>query len=1044
MSEFKSRPLQEEGRDDAGTFEAHEAESRMELIDTNASSFDENNNENINNLEQDSEEESNQNNSNDDIHPMDITRIDNDEDKLDMVSVLSGTVEGDNDGDDQLHGREEGDSAFFGKNLSKLFDTAEEIDRPGTASTIGSKPSSGHVHQLIHQFQNRNNATAAPSGADAKCVSRPPLAPSRAGLKAPPETKPATDAGDDKRLSVFLRIRPPVGANGKKGNEGSHNTIEIIPDNLSVQGLPSTIRTYPPLNSNAAKVVRAGTHTSSESALKKSLASKSLVASNDDGSCDSGVDNAEVRGVKEYSYSGVFGPNATQEDVYDKIAAPLVDGLFPKNNNNNDLGESALLFTLGVTNAGKTHTVMGAGLEKQKGPSNNKNAKMGDTEPQNEWGIIPRALYDLLSRVKSMNTANPSGPQLQLYMSYLEIYNEHIYDLLPDKSNESISKHFYVGPPALKLRESRRGRIFVRGLARRSVNTVDEGLDYAEQAKKNRHTASNNINANSSRSHSICQFEIAHAPHCSNRHGDQSDRGIDSECETDDESVCSRSSSGSKTSLRRKSTIIWIVDLAGSERSKRTGVMSHTRHQKEAALINASLMNLMRCLREMLNHQPKKCGVTSKGGVVPFRESKLTHMFMNHLTGPAASRTCMIVNVNPAADDYDETQHVLSYATTARNVKISAVDYNRKRRFLAKESKAAEFNEASARTKKKEIKISPVKKIAQIAKKMSPKRMGSDSQPKKRKVAVEPRQQVKRLRSNTTATVSYGVKKAASKSTQATLASAKQSTTSELEHLREENFSLKITIDDLHQQLAESEAEIRKEVVESMSEQLEDNKEWYEQRITKLTNQIALLQSNNSEQNKQSNHEYIAELLERINECEEEMTRMRDDYEAEKEELAVSQLRIANEFEAGIENMVQEHQEEMNAERVKYEKLEQEVGALRHQTEELRVSHDDLLARYNALLEKQQNATKGEEDHNLSGEAEKENPISNLKPTSLKKLPRERCSGVASTSNVVDIVSPKGKRGGWFMKSPAKVGIANGTPPKSSGRSPLGNLKNKH
>ena len=175
-------------------------------------------------------------------------------------------------------------------------------------------------------------------------------------------------------------------------------------------------------------------------------------------------------------------------------------------------------------------------------------------------------------------------------------------------------------------------------------------------AKKNRHTASNNINTESSRSNSICQLEITHSPVVNNGSNGGGKRTgeleADSEYETDDDSsVCSRSSSGSRDTAssgrHRKSTIIWIVDLAGSERSKKT--RSHTRHQKEAALINASLMNLMRCLREMLNHQPKKRGATSKGGVVPFMESKLTHMFMNHLTRSSASRTCMIVNVNPAA-----------------------------------------------------------------------------------------------------------------------------------------------------------------------------------------------------------------------------------------------------------------------------------------------------------------------------------------------------------------------------------------------------------
>lgn len=59
----------------------------------------------------------------------------------------------------------------------------------------------------------------------------------------------------------------------------------------------------------------------------------------------------------------------------------------------------------------------------------------------------------------------------------------------------------------------------------------------------------------------------------------------------------------------------------------------------------------------MLNHQPKKRGANKGAGVVPFRESKLTHMFMNHLTGPSASRTSMIVNVNPGKYMLDNKLH---------------------------------------------------------------------------------------------------------------------------------------------------------------------------------------------------------------------------------------------------------------------------------------------------------------------------------------------------------------------------------------------------
>ena len=1041
MSEFAAGPPEVEERDDSETYELHEPQSRTGAIEANIESTER---QSLNFYDNTNEEtKDGAHNMDNEINAMDISRMDEDDDKLDMVSVLSGTVEGDNDGGDQLQG-DEFATGIFGKNLSKVFDNAEEMDRhlkssssPGAAS-LNSKSSSGNVNQLINKFQNRSNATE-------KSDSRPPLAPMRAGTSVPPVksnhyTVSSGQAADDKRLSVFLRVRPPVGAAGKQGDEGAINTIEVMSIKSSTS-LPSTIRTYPPLHSNAAKVVRVGSrHATSDSSLKKALSSKSLVAANDDGSSDSGTDYAEVRGVKEYSYSGVFGPNATQCEVYDNVAAPLVEGLFPQKNSGDALGESALLFTLGVTNAGKTHTVMGTGFEKRKGVDKKK-AQTNDITPEHEWGIIPRSLHHILSRVKNSNEADPTAPQLQMYMSYLEIYNEQIYDLLPDKSNEVAPRRFCDGPAALKLRESRRGRIFVRGLARRPVNNVRQGLELAQEAKNNRHTASNNINANSSRSHSICQFEIAHVQHCGTT---QPDADVDSECATDDESVCSRSSNGSMKNSKHKSTIIWIVDLAGSERSKKTGVMSHTRHQKEAALINASLMNLMRCLREMLNHQPKKRGVASKGGVVPFRESKLTHMFMNHLTGPAASRTCMIVNVNPAADDYDETQHVLSYAATARNVKISAVDYNRKRRFLAKES-----NAPVGSLPEKKLKTSPVKKLAKIVKKISPKRKASDLLLKKRKM-VEPKQEVKRPRSNYNTIQSYGGKKTSSKSSQAALAVSGQPACAELEELREDNFSLKITIDDLHQKLVEIEAEVRSEVVDMMNEQLQDNKEWYEKRIANLTKQIYSLQSSNTQQAHQDSQKYIDDLLERINECEEEMSRMREDHDAEKEEMALLQLKTANEFESEIENIVQDHLEELQSEQEKSQRLTEEVGTLRHQSEELRVSHCAILAKYNELLTAQHHAPIIDNGSNNTSDSGKENSSlsagsSNLKSPTLKKLPRERCSGVASTATCVDIItSPKKKRGGWFIKSPAKVatGDINTSPMNPNGRSPLRNINN--
>ena len=121
---------------------------------------------------------------------------------------------------------------------------------------------------------------------------------------------------------------------------------------------------------------------------------------------------------------------------------------------------------------------------------------------------------------------------------------------------------------------------------------------------------------------------------------------------------------------RRNMTVtLRIIDLAGSERSKRTRVMQGTAQQKEAAIVNSCLMMLMHCLSVMRINQS---GVSTTAKVqTPFRESKLSHLFMNHLTGPSANCTVMILYVSPSVVDFDETKHVLKYATAARTVQNS-------------------------------------------------------------------------------------------------------------------------------------------------------------------------------------------------------------------------------------------------------------------------------------------------------------------------------------------------------------------------------------
>ena len=974
---------------------------------------------------------------------------DDDDSKIDINSVISGNLENDveeEDGDDN-RANDIHTEVVFGKNLGEIFANAEGIARNSNQVLDGYEPRSNSSNNNTQVTVKRANSSSNLH------PSRPPLAPGRPATANGSMRGVANNNNDNNnlkrkatdqapvvegstRLSVWLRVRPPVCSNDNTGVDGAINTIEVLVDN---NDMPTTIRTYPPPNSNAAKVVRGGGGGGGVSsnnklaimsdALKKAatVLTKSQIDEGRDSDGGGSVDStAEVRGVKEYSYSGVFGPNSTQSDVYDNVARPLVDGLFTqstKNVDDNDvsLGESALLFTLGVTNGGKTHTVLGSGFEK-KMDNNSTNVL------NNDWGIIPRSLDHIIARVNAMNAEATSGPRLQVYLSYLEIYNEGIYDLLPLKSD--VPRRPCDGPPILKLRESRHGRIFVRGLARHVVNNVQHGFELLKTAKNTRHTASNNINANSSRSHSICQLEIAFAPGgttADNSKG-RSHAIADFECDTDDESVCSSKSNSNgqqsdNSNRQRKSSIIWIVDLAGSERSKRTH--SHSIHQREAALINASLMNLMRCLREMLNHQPKKRGVATKGGVVPFRESKLTHMFMNHLTGPAASRTSMIVNVNPGADDYDETQHVLGYASTARNVTISAIDYNRQRQKFVKESAAT-----STSSPKKALSFAKKSgnRLANIVSKLSPK---------KRKIATADSSsdpETKRLRCNSNSDVE--------KSTPNPIA---RGNNDQLQRLREENIIIKSTIDDLRQQLTECENEVREEVVAMMSEQLQESKDWYENRIMQLKQQLAYIQSTTSaaRADGESSNSEITDLFERIDECEDEMKRMREDHIAEVELLNARIIQLTSDHQFAIDNRITEHKLELQLEQTKSKRLESELGALRHQSRELQFSHDNMLAKYNDLVDSTGQCPDKEQIEDINHE--KENPsssVASIQESSpfIRKFRREKVSGVASTASAVDNLSPKKKMTGWFGKSQLAAGELSPTESTGTNRSPLGKI----
>lgn len=321
---------------------------------------------------------------------------------------------------------------------------------------------------------------------------------------------------------------------------------------------------------------------------------------------------------KEYQFTAIFPETTPQETMYRALIQPPLKRFLER-------GEPCLVFCYGNTNSGKTYTVTG-------NPRDSVTA-----------GLVPRTLSTLIQQYygnssnrecekrptheknKDADTGVHTNRNHVLTLSYFEVYNENIFDLLCEENH-----HHH-----LKMKQSlyADSGIDLKQVRQVPIRTQEEGLKYLDAAQRARKTANNAINSVSSRSHAIIRFSYQ-------INKDENNNKKDSTTTAD----------------------FWIVDLAGSERNKRTG---GGRAQKDAVHINKSLMTLNRCLLALRHNQQP-----------PYRESKLTTIFGNHwnqnhnITNHSNNHrnTIMIVNVNPSVSDWEETQHVLGYASTAKTI----------------------------------------------------------------------------------------------------------------------------------------------------------------------------------------------------------------------------------------------------------------------------------------------------------------------------------------------------------------------------------------
>ncbi|KAK9807963.1 hypothetical protein WJX73_008263 [Symbiochloris irregularis] len=310
-----------------------------------------------------------------------------------------------------------------------------------------------------------------------------------------------------------------------------------------------------------------------------------------------------------YSFSGVHGQHTTQEEYFAATAAPMVARLA------NGCGESAVFMAYGISASGKTYTIEGT---------------------KEEPGILPLSIEMLFQELGKL-----TAEKARVMVSHYEVYHESIFDLL-----EQARKPQAVGPrPALYLKEDANGRVFVAGLAQVEVSDAASAIALLRKSSRQRQRAATGVNAQSSRSHSVFVVTLwgPGEPLCS----------LDSD-------ACDGLGDQGQFWGR-----LSIVDLAGSERATQTG--NQGVRLKESVAINSSLMTLGRCL-EALRWNQRHAGADQR--IVPYRESKVTHLFRDALRG--WGRIVLSVSIRPAACDYDATLRVLRYAATAAQINIVA------------------------------------------------------------------------------------------------------------------------------------------------------------------------------------------------------------------------------------------------------------------------------------------------------------------------------------------------------------------------------------
>ncbi|XP_039640640.1 kinesin-like protein KIF20B [Perca fluviatilis] len=428
---------------------------------------------------------------------------------------------------------------------------------------------------------------------------------------------------EKEHLQVYLRIRPFSSAESDNGESQDCVTIES----------PETVLLKPPRLSLSARL---------------------------------STDKSLPQTGQRFQFSQVYGPVTTQRELFQGTVKDLVKDVLE--------GGNSLVFTYGVTNAGKTFTFLGpdadAGIlprsldvifssideqvftgmsikphrcqeftrltveQQAEEVAFKKNFFRQLKESDRSNASLTSTNRTLLEGFSMLDTTVAAGDKISLavaahtkfsvWVSFCEIYNENIHDLLEVVPNGALRR------AALRLSQDVKGNAFVKDLRWVQVNSAEEAYKVMKLGKKNQSFSSTRLNQLSSRSHSVFSIRILRIEDI----GTPRVHAVSELC---------------------------LCDLAGSERCAKTQNIGE--RLKEAGNINTSLLILGKCINALRHNQQAKLLHH-----VPFRESKLTHYLQGFFCG--RGKACMIVNINQCASMYDETLNVLRFSAVAQKVVV--------------------------------------------------------------------------------------------------------------------------------------------------------------------------------------------------------------------------------------------------------------------------------------------------------------------------------------------------------------------------------------